>query len=71
METKEQSYDNKEVTIKEGGDILLSEMTREQRNIYFSGYDEGYSDATGYAINAFLIGVGVLFAIAIIVQLIK
>lgn len=64
MNTKEKPYDDKEIEVR-GETVKLSELTKEERDLYFAGKDDGSLEGVMYALYIVL----VVLAVAAIISL--
>lgn len=61
MTPTEQPYKDREITIRDRETVKLSELTKDERDIYFAGVNDGDAISTKY------FGIGVLISVVLIV----
>jgi hypothetical protein len=62
---KEKSYQDRDIEVR-GETVRLSELTKEQRDLFFAGVDDGFNDGKNFACYIML-GVIVLITVAVLI----
>lgn len=53
--TKEREYDDRKIKLRDSEECMLSDLTKEERDIFFAGVDDGYTSGSNMAITVFLV----------------
>lgn len=52
--TKEREYDDKKIKLRDSEECMLSDLTKEERDIYFTGVDDGQKSGLNLAAFVFI-----------------
>lgn len=68
MTPKELPYDDREITIRDRETVKLSELTKDERDIYFAGVDDGHERATFTIVISVLVVTAIIIAAILIIS---